>query len=190
MKLSRIREIANKYQEVVLAEREATINHSQNPSNATARALMHARGRLTSCKKTLKNYSPVFNVRLGDFASEIETCLKNNGAEDISLMSTTLTATATGEYKTELFLSFTMNDREYSANLGKIIFKQPVNSEELEDTQINLFSMGMVNGKNIARLAEVQSVLDHAGWACITNTIKKNIYLAQAAKEERNAHRI
>lgn len=190
MKLSRIREIANKYPEVVLAEREATINHDQNPSPATAKALMHARSRLFSSKKTLKNYSPVFNVRLGDFASELEACLKNNGAENIELMSTNLTSTATGEYKTELFLSFTMNDREYSANLGKIIHKEPVDARQLEDTTINLFAMGMVNGKNIARLAEIQSALDHAGWATITNTIKNNIYLAKCAKEERNQHRI
>ena len=190
MKISRIREIANKYEEVVLAEREATINHDQNPTQATAKALMQARSRLASSKRTLKNYSTIFNVRLGVFANEIEACLKNNGAEDISLVSTNLTATATGEYKTELFLSFTMNDREYSANLGKIIHKQPVDSSELENTKINLFSMGMVKGKNPARLSEIQSVLDYAGWSCIINTIKKDIYLAQCAKEERNSHRI
>lgn len=186
MKLSRIREIANSYEEVVLAEREANINYNQNPSTTTQKAYMNARRKLAACKKTLKNYSPVFNVTLGDFAHEIEAVLKNNGAENIELMSTSLTETAAGEFKTELFLSFTMNDNDYSYNLGKIIKKDPASLQEIENMKVNLFSMGMVKGKNMARLSEIQSVLDHAGWACITNTIKKDIYLAQAAKEERN----
>lgn len=188
MKLSRIREVANKYEEVVLAEREATINHDQNPSKETARKLMQARSRLHASKKTLKNYSPIFNVRLGDFANEIESCLINHGAEDVALFTTNVTSTATNEYKTELFLSFKMNDREYSANLGKIIHKEPVDSDKLEDVTVNLFTMGMVKGKNPARLSEIQSVLDYAGWACITNTLKKNIYLAKCEKDEKRQH--
>ena len=184
MKLSKIREAVNAYPRLVENDLYAKQQYSDNPTKETLRASMISGSKLAQCKNTIKNYMPVFSVRLGDFACELESLLKNCGMEDIELTVTTMTQTATGEFKTDLFLAFSKDDKEYSYNIGKVISKNNVEANDIDGLKVNLYKLGFI-GKGMDRLKAIKPALDHAGWRTITNTVKKDAYLARMEKAEK-----
>ena len=186
MKLTNIKKTVEKMDTLRENCRAAKFTLEKDPTNVTLkRNYAMAKARFSRALNTLKNYSPIFTVKLG----QLEDCAKEVYAsmgQKCELYCYSLRTDCCDNAHASLFLKIGEGENrktQFLATLDMTSLDQP-----LRDVEINTLKNGMLKGFYSALSKKsVAEELNIIAWNAITKTILANIEekkIAKAIKEE------